>query len=223
MGTSDLIRLAQELAECGGVHRLTSLINAAVHVTLEHERRGEEVGVGMSDKVAPAPETVCPRCGRGDTRCWADTTHGYCDFKDTVWMTPSEAEYGGLGGPETDRGVSTALSATAGVIAHNGRPVLHCGHANGPCLGGCYDHGWCKADPNPPPGMLRNPAPLTSINGERKQLPQSDCQDEYPRGGISHEPDSPLLRCQDDFGRRERKVPKFDGRRINPEDLGDGA
>ena len=31
-----------------------------------------------------------------------------------------------------------------------------------------------------------------------------------PRGGISHAPDSPLLRCQDDFGRRrERKVPRY--------------
>ncbi len=47
---------------------------------------------------------------------------------------------------------------------------------------------------------------------ERKPLPQSDCQVEHPRGGISHEPDSPLLRCQDDFGRRERKVPRFERR-----------
>lgn len=38
MTATDLIRLAQELAECGGVHRLTSLINAASHVHLEHER-----------------------------------------------------------------------------------------------------------------------------------------------------------------------------------------
>lgn len=212
MTATDLIRLAEELAECGGMHRLTSLINAAVHVTLEHERRRTveawedgPCGVGMSDKVALASTPDGPAI-----------IERYKADRDAASRAPErEDECGGLGGPGTDRGVSTALSATAGVIAHNGRPVLHCGHANGPCLGGCYDHGWCKADPNPPPGMLRNPAPLTSINGERKQLPQSDCQDEYPRGGISHDPGSPLLKAQNDFGRR--MVPRYP----NPED--DGA
>lgn len=80
----------------------------------------------------------------------------------------------------------------------------------------------------------------------RRSRPQSDCQDEHPRGamqvcpvsdadclphctrtgeadcpltkrdfglsrgGISHDQGSPLLRCQDDFGRRrERKVPRY--------------
>ena len=60
MTSTDLIRLAQELAECGGVHRLTNLVTAAIHVLREHDQRrtveawedGPEVGVGMSDKVA---------------------------------------------------------------------------------------------------------------------------------------------------------------------------
>ncbi len=60
MTATDLIRLATELAECGGVHRLTNLVTAAIHVLREHDQRrtveawedGPDVGVGMSDKVA---------------------------------------------------------------------------------------------------------------------------------------------------------------------------
>lgn len=65
MTATDLIRLAHELVEHGGVHRLTNLVTAALHVCLEHDRaswpptlRAEpddsEAGVGMSDKAAPA-------------------------------------------------------------------------------------------------------------------------------------------------------------------------
>ena len=64
MTAADLTRLAHELAEHGGQHRLTNLVTAAVHVFLQHDRaswpptlRAEpddsETGVGMSDKVAP--------------------------------------------------------------------------------------------------------------------------------------------------------------------------
>lgn len=62
----DLIRLAEELAQCGGVHRLTNLVTAAIHVALEHERRGRtveawedgpECGAGMSDKTVRCEES----------------------------------------------------------------------------------------------------------------------------------------------------------------------
>ena len=42
MTATDLIRLAEELARCGGVHRFNSLVAAASHVLLEHERGGVE-------------------------------------------------------------------------------------------------------------------------------------------------------------------------------------
>lgn len=51
-----------------------------------------------------------------------------------------------------------------------------------------------------------NPAPIRAERGERLPLPVADCQDEYPRG-ITHAPDSPLLKAQDDFGRR--LVPRY--------------
>ena len=68
MGTSDLIRLAEELARCGGVHRLTNLVTAAIHVLREHDQRrtveawedGPETGVGMTDKVALASTPAGP-------------------------------------------------------------------------------------------------------------------------------------------------------------------
>jgi hypothetical protein len=73
----------------------------------------------------------------------------------------------------------------------------------------------------------RNPAPIMSERGERKPLPQYDCQDdpheqvlvrhrelaaEY-RGGCTNAPDSPILsKAQSDFGRRlpPRYMPPVD-------------
>lgn len=211
MGTSDLIRLATELAECGGVHRLTSLINAAVHVHLEHERHarafidalereqrrtveawedGPECGVGMSDKVA---RDLTLEIHDDAQRALRDRPPRYRPQAPSRAPEREEASGGISRQAETE---TRLTSPGTGLASKSVKP-------------------FCET--------LANPAPLTSINGERKPLPQSDCQGEYPRGGISHEPGSPLLKAQDDFGRRERLVPKFDGKRTNPEDLGDGA
>lgn len=192
MTATDLIRLATELAECGGVHRLTSLINAAVHVHLEHERArtveawedGPETGVGMSDKAASGAWSPPPHWSQRGAPSRAPERDGEC---------------GGPGGPGTDRGALAGSGAPPVAVSPN----------------------WGFAIVNN--NVLRsNPAPVMPERGERKPLPQSDCQGEYPSGGIIHDPGSPLLAlAQDDFGRR--KVPKFDGKRTNPEDLGDGA
>lgn len=235
MTATDLIRLATELAECGGVHRLTSLITAAVHVHLEHEHArierlesclrailaADERGQGLPyaeamDEAAilvgwhrnPCVRTVeawedGPEVGVGmsdkaASGAWSPSPH---------WSqrgAPSRAperdgECGGPGGPGTDRGALAGSGAPPVAVSPN----------------------WGFAIVNN--NVLRsNPAPVMPERGERKPLPQSDCQGEYPSGGIIHDPGSPLLAlAQDDFGRR--KVPKFDGKRTNPEDLGDGA
>lgn len=143
MGTSDLIRLAQELAECGGVHRLTSLINAAVHVTLEHERRRTveawedgPCGVGMSDKVALA-------------------------------STPD--------GPAIIDRYKADRDAASRALGHDGAPER------------VFDpqgaRGAKSIDLQITQASMCNAAPQMTLNGERKPLPQSGCQGEYPRGG----------------------------------------
>lgn len=69
----DLIRLAEELARCGGMHRLTNLVTAAVHVTLEHERRAEAedgpCGAGMSDRVVVSRRVEAAPAADGECDC----------------------------------------------------------------------------------------------------------------------------------------------------------
>ena len=50
MTATDLIRLATELAECGGVHRFNNLVAAASHVLLEHERALDDRVLRLAEK-----------------------------------------------------------------------------------------------------------------------------------------------------------------------------
>lgn len=59
---------------------------------------------------------------------------------------------------------------------------------------------------------LVNPAPISPERGERHRL---------PRGGITHGPGSPIV--AEHSGPSDRRVPRFEGKRINPEMYGDGA
>lgn len=98
----DLIRLAEDLAKCGGIHRLTNCIAAACHVFAEHERRARACveawedgphGVGMSDKSADCAAASRAPSGDGDAA--------------------------GPGGQPSNRCASTGPETTLDLICHN--------------------------------------------------------------------------------------------------------
>ena len=180
----DLIRLAEDLAQCGGIHRLTNCITAACHVFAEHERRAaEECGVGMSDKAVRVNLDAVARF---------------------------EAAHGGASG------------APAGAEASGG--ILRRVDARG-ALAGTPD-GLASILTNSATNCAQsvNPAPVMPERGERQPVPLrtgNALADEHPRG-ITHGPGSPIV--AEHSGPSDRRVPRFDGKRINPELTdGDGA
>lgn len=215
MTGADLIRLAEDLAQCGGIHRLTNCLAAACHVFAEHERRaartveawedGPECGAGMSDKTVP-PATVGELAmSIADAKLTA--------LREAAIRPPSSEEPSGRAAEAQDgRGASET------VVWAVPAKFIRC--ACGALYEPPHSHE-CDA------GRFRratNPAPVMSERGERQPVPMrtgNALADEHPRG-ITHGPGSPIV--AEHSGPSDRRVPRFDGKRINPELTdGDGA
>lgn len=153
----DLIRLAQELARCGGMHRLTNLVTAAVHVHLAEED-------ARIDRLESCLRAILAADERGQGTPFAEAMDEAARL--VAWGRKPRARTveAWENGPEVGVGMSdkVALASTPdgpAVIelyrtARDGMQVQ-------PTAGMCRR---CSAAP------LANPAPQMALNGERKPL-----------------------------------------------------
>lgn len=145
MTGADLIRLAEDLAQCGGIHRLTNCLAAACHVFAEHERRAARTVEAWEDGPLRMPEhgedweAGVFGAGMSDKFCGPSET---ADCSEPGRAPEGAGPFGGSRGLPDDGGVSRPLRA-----APASKSVKL----------------FCET--------IVNPAPLTPERGERMPVP----------------------------------------------------